>query len=340
MFLLIVSANQTSADDTAVPAATGMDAISQAAPASSSADRPSEPAAETSRTRLSVKENYPEKGSPRSNIASSMPNHNENGKAFYEGGDYGAAILEFNRQLDSDPNDVAALVNRGLSFAGRGEYKIAIENLYNALSIRKENVTILKYLAALYYLDREFQKSIDMYDRATIAANADFEALAGRGCAYMALGMYKAAIEDFSRTLYIASGDIRAYSGRGISLSATGKQKAAISDFGSALSIYPDNPFIYLSRAESYARIAGFSNALADLNRACALGYTAVCVAVKQAKSDIAGTEGSFVLQYSIKAPDEELYDASRKKLEQFYSRMLSAEINKYFVEMLKPIMN
>jgi tetratricopeptide (TPR) repeat protein len=266
------------------------------------------------------------------------PNYNEKGLAFYEQEDFGAAILEFNRQLEYNPGDVSALVNRGLSFARRGEFKIAIENLYSALNMRNNDTVIMKYIASIYFLDREFNKSVDMYNRATTTVNLDPESFAGRGCAYMSLGKHGKAITDFSRVLYIASQDIRAYIGRGISHAAIGKHKSAISDFGRAIAISGDDPFIYLVRANSYARTGAHSKAVADLNRTCELNYTAVCIALKQARAEISGTEGSFVLQYSRKAPDEELYDISRKKLEQFYVAMRSNEMNKYFIEKLKPL--
>ena len=360
MLSLALMANQAYAADKEVSAAPGPNAGSQTIPASAAAAMPAGQAAKapepgapkpytgvkvpSSSVALPAEMPSGEKILPGESVtvktAPAAPNYNEIGRNYYEKGDYGAAILEFNRQLDSNPGDVTALANRGLSFAGRGEYKIAIENLYIALSLRKDDVTILKYLAALYYLDREFLKSADSFERATTFASTDFEAMAGRGFAYMSLQKYESAIDDFTRTLYISPRDIRAYIGRGISLNAVAKKKAAISDLGSAIAISPKNPFAYLLRAEAYAATAKFSNAVADLNAACSLGYSEVCMAVKQAKADIAETQGTFVLQYSRKSPDEELYETSRKKLEQFYPEMRARETDKYFVGMLKPLID
>ena len=193
--IMVVCIIQVSADTRVIQAAPGMEAGSKTAPSSAiveilagSADdnasgAPVEKTESFVQGPTSAEDRIP--GVPPGVIIPAvvpeMPKYKENGRAFYEKGDYGAAILEFNRQLEFNPDDVTALANRGLSFARRGEYKIAIENLYIALSIKKDDVAILKYLAALYYLDREFMKSIDMFDRATTTANTDFEALAGRG---------------------------------------------------------------------------------------------------------------------------------------------------------------
>jgi tetratricopeptide (TPR) repeat protein len=279
------------------------------------------------------------KAKPVSTFAGTT-NFNEAGIDLYYKAAFGAAILEFNKQLEYNPEDVAALVNRGISFARRGEYKIAIENLFNALNIKNNNVTILKYIAAVYYLDRQYQKSVDIYEKATTLSNNDYDAIAGKGCAFMALEKYEEAVSEFTRVLYVAPDDSRSFIGRGISSNATGKFKAAIADLGKAASLSSDDPFIYLVRAEANAGNAGFSSAVSDLNRACSLNYTPVCVAMKRAKTEIAASVGSFVLQYSRKGPDEELYETARKKLEKFYEAKRSSEIRKYFFRQLKPLMN
>jgi|WetSurMetagenome_2_1015567.scaffolds.fasta_scaffold00075_46 tetratricopeptide (TPR) repeat protein len=265
------------------------------------------------------------------------PDYNEAGREYYREGNFGAAILEFNKQLEQNPGDVNALVNRGLSLARRGEYKVAIENLYNALIAKNNDVTILKYIAAIYYLDRAFQKSVDTYNMATTVENSDFDAIAGRGFGNLSMGRRDDAVKDFTGALFIAPRDKKSFVGRGISLIAVRNYRAAIADFGAALSISANDPFIYIARAEAHAGNGTYSGAVSDLNRACSLGYAAVCVAVSQARSEITGAAESFVLQYSRKAPDEELYDISRKNLEKFYVANRTSEINKYFIGMLKP---
>jgi tetratricopeptide (TPR) repeat protein len=268
--------------------------------------------------------------------AAAGPSHLNKGVSFYQKGDYGSAIIEFNRALDENPQNVPAMINRGLSYAGRGDYKTAIWNLYSALNMQKDDVSILKYIAALYYLDGEFTKSMNIYGRAAALANTDFEIYVGRGYAWIALSQYAQAAEDFNRALFIAASGLRSHLGRAISLSAMSQYKAAVSDFGSAIAI-SDNPLLYLLRADTYARNYAYSNAISDLHKACSLGYTEVCDAIRQAKTELAGTEGSFVLQFSRKAPDEEFYETARKKLDSFYIDRLNAETKKFFVDMLKP---
>jgi tetratricopeptide (TPR) repeat protein len=265
-------------------------------------------------------------------------NYNETGVALFNRGAFGDAIIEFNKQLEQNPEDVSALVNRGISFARRGEYKIAVENLFTALNIKNNDLLILKYIAAVYYLDREFEKSIEIYQKANVIANTDYEALAGKGCAYLALQKNNEATAEFTRALFVAPADIRSFIGRGMSLTASGKYKAAIADLSNAAASSAKNPFIYLVRADANAGNAGFTSAVADLGKSCSLGYGPVCSTLKKSRAEIAGTRGMFVLQYSIKAPDEELYELSRKKLDRFHKLRTALELRKYFIRQLKPL--
>ena len=273
-----------------------------------------------------------------------MPNkavmHNDQGIKLYEKGDFGAALLEFNRALAEDPANVTVLVNRGLTFAKREQYKGAIENFYYALDFDKNNLSALKYLAAVYFLAGEYDKAIKPYDRVTTLDSSSYDVYAKRGITYAALERHNAAIQDFTQTLTrtLTSKYFPAYISRGLSLTTKGNCARAISDFDNAVMMSPNNPFIYLVRSEAYAKSGDFSSALADLNKTCSLGYLTVCESIRQSRFDIENTEASFVLQYSSKREGEELYLSSRKKLDSFFATTQSTEMKKFFDNDLRPL--
>jgi len=264
--------------------------------------------------------------------------HNDQGIKLYEKGDFGAALLEFNRALAEDPANVTVLVNRGLTFAKREQYKGAIENFYYALDFDKNNLSALKYLAAVYFLAGEYDKAIKPYDRVTTLDSSSYDVYAKRGITYAALERHNAAIQDFTRTLTLTSKYFLAYIGRGLSPTTKGNCAQAISDFDNAVMMSPNNPFIYLVRSEAYAKSGDFSSALADLNKTCSLGYLTVCESIRQSRFDIENTEASFVLQYSSKREGEELYLSSRKKLDSFFATTQSTEMKKFFDNDLRPL--
>jgi tetratricopeptide (TPR) repeat protein len=292
-------------------------------------------------TLFAVDEAVPGKEVP-SLVAPGMPakapSHNDQGISLFDKGDYGAALLEFNRALAEDPTNVRLLINRGLAFAKRGQYKGAIENFYYALDYDKNNVSALKYLAATYFLNREYEKAIKPYDRAATLSSSDYDIYTKRGIASAALERHSAAIQDFTRTLSFTSKYVPAYIGRGISYTTKGNYAWAISDFDNALIISPSSPFVYLLRSEACAKSGNFSSALADLNKSCSLGYETVCEAVTQSKSDIENTEATFALQYSKKGEEEELYLASRQKLDSFFATTQSTEMKNIFDNDLRPL--
>lgn len=269
---------------------------------------------------------------------SSPATHNEQGIVLFEKGDYGAAILEFNRALAENPADVSAFINLGLSYAVRGQYKAAIDNLYYALDIDKNNIVALKHLAALYFLSGKHDKSIEVFNRITALNPDDFKVYIKRGVAYAAKRLNDAAIQDFTRAIYLDGNYFPGYLYRGISLTAKGKYEWAIADFGNALRIAPTYPFVYLVRSEAYARSGHFRNALEDLNKACSLGDTDICEALRQARSDIEQAGSPSILIYSKKTSEEELYTSTRNKLDAYFISKQSSEMNKLFDESLRTV--
>jgi len=272
------------------------------------------------------------------NVPGASAEHNKQGIAFFEKKDYGAALLEFNRAIAEDPQNINALINRGLAFAGRGEYDAAIENLYYALNLKEDNTVALKHLAAIYFLTHQYGKAVKTYDRIGTLNPLDYEIYTKQGIAFSALGAREAPIEDFTRTIYLTTKYLPAFVGRGISFTEQGKYKWAISDLDRAVSMSHDAPFVYLMRSEALAKASLFKNALADLNKACALGYDEVCAAIKQSKADIEAVTSTFVLQYAKKGADEELYNASRSKLEGFFNDKKLSGMDGYFRDDLKPV--
>ncbi len=264
--------------------------------------------------------------------------HNDQGILLLDKDEYGAALLEFNRALAEDPRNVTVLINRGVAFAKRGQYGEAIENFYYALDFNKNNVIALKRLATAYLLTGNPEKAIDVYNRIASLSPSDFQVYAERGAAYLTLSRYDTAMLDFARTLYLNPRYYPAYIGRGILFKFAGKFEWAISDFDNALMSTSGDPYVYLSRSEAYAKKDDLKNALADLHKACTLGYSEVCEVIRQAKADIEGTEVSFSLQYARKTPDEELYSMARKKLGPFFNSKMSSGMNKYFINDLKPV--
>jgi tetratricopeptide (TPR) repeat protein len=139
-----------------------------------------------------------------SSAAPGMPakkvTHNDHGIGLFEKGDYGAALLEFNRALAEDPTNVPVLINRGLVFAKREQHKGAIENFYSALDFDKNNVCALKYPGAVYFLAGEYNKTIKPYNRGTTLNPSDSDVYTKRDIVSAALQQHNAAIQDFTRT--------------------------------------------------------------------------------------------------------------------------------------------
>lgn len=271
-------------------------------------------------------------------ISDKAASYNDRGISLFYQGEYGDALLEFNKALAEDPVSAIVLINRGVTFEKRGQHAEAIENFYSALDFNKNDLVALKHLATAYFLNGEADKAIGVYTEIVSIEPSDFMVYTKRGAAYASLKHHDVAIEDFSRTIYLNPNFNQAFINRGISFTELGKSEWAVSDFDKALSTSPKDPFIYLLRSIAYSKSGNYKNALADLNRSCSLGYSAVCSAVKRAGFEKKHVETSFTLNYATQTTDEVLYTAALKQLDLFVSAEKRSEMHKLIRRDLRPL--
>ena len=98
----------------------------------------------------------------------------------------------------------------------------------------------------------EYERAIDMYDKAINIDSELTEAYYNRGTAYNALGKQKRAIEDHNKAIELDPEDEAGYINRGTSYMALGKHDKAISDFDKAIELSPDYHLGYVNRSEAY----------------------------------------------------------------------------------------
>jgi tetratricopeptide (TPR) repeat protein len=68
----------------------------------------------------------------------------------FNAGNYDAAIIDYSRAIEIDPNDSAFFYNRGLAYYKKGENEAAIDNYNKALEIDPNNVDAFNSRETIY----------------------------------------------------------------------------------------------------------------------------------------------------------------------------------------------
>ncbi len=182
-------------------------------------------------------------------------------------GQYQAAQDGAERVVQSNPEDGAAHLNRGVARALLGDHPHAREDFSRALQ--------LDPMDALAYYDRglssaaqgDQRRAIDDYSAALRLAPRHAAAYYARGLAYAALEKYDQAVDDLTHAIQINPNYSAAYRDRSTSHLLSGKSDQAIADATTAISLDPTDATAYFTRGLSYIVQGAPQKAIADMKK-------------------------------------------------------------------------
>ncbi len=148
----------------------------------------------------------PAVASPRSAADASSIDFCDRGLKKARRGNYAAAINDYNRAVQIDPNNVWAYCQRGLAYYKLTAYKEAFGDYAQALELNPR-------FAEAYY---------------------------NRGTARRKLGSAQGALQDFDQAIQLNPSNAQAYKKRGLTRSDLGNRRGAISDLQQAVKLFSD----------------------------------------------------------------------------------------------------
>jgi tetratricopeptide (TPR) repeat protein len=198
----------------------------------------------------------------------------------------------------AQPKTAGAFLDRGILFATRGDFTLAIEDFTEAIKLKPD-------LASAYLLrSRALHASVSnvtdiaddfsgfgfstitdvnnytaanrpVYDKALADINtaikldeASYNAYRLRGNIYSDMGDYDRAIADFNQALKLNPNSDGAYNARGLAYAGKKDYDRAIADYNQALRIDPDYALAYVNRSGAYWGKGDNDRAIADCHQA------------------------------------------------------------------------
>ena len=166
-------------------------------------------------------------------------NHDDNGLAAYEKGDYDTAIREFKEALSYDPDNSQQYIHLGMAYTEYGSYDEALGYFNQAEACAQDDTDMI------------------LTER-------------GRGLAHMRQGDYGGAISDFAKALAYQDSvdtdirkDILYYEAE--VYEAMSDYEGSASAYTQILKITPDEALALVGRGLAYERLGDYSSAEADL---------------------------------------------------------------------------
>ncbi len=167
-------------------------------------------------------------------IKSKTAIHFFKGETYYNKGQWGEAISEYNKAIEINPRFAEAYNNRGISFAqGKGQYDQAISDFDKAIEINSKFAEAYNNRGISYFNKGQYDQAISDYDKAIEINPRHAEAYYKRGLVYAQVkGQYDQAISDFDKAIEINPRFAEAYNNRGlVYMVKLGNKKKACSDW-------------------------------------------------------------------------------------------------------------
>ncbi len=190
------------------------------------------------------------------------------GDLYYRTGSYDNAIRDFNKVLQINPGDEAALNNRGSTWFAKKNYQKAIQDYSESLKINPENGQTYHNRSLIRLEQGNYELSIRDSSEAIRINPGNYYAYINRGSARFGLGEIDKAIEDYTKAISINPENSGAYYNRSVVLLEKQELTRAISDSDEAIRLDPNDPGLYVYREQLWKALGEKQRAVQDYKKA------------------------------------------------------------------------
>ena len=159
---------------------------------------------------------------------------------YFEKQEYDLAVQAYSEELESKPNDVKLLYNRGRAYQEQGNAKFAQTDFEAAIKQDPSNSQVLLSLSTVQLDQKNFESALLYATKAEEIPGAPAMASFLKGRALHQLGMTEDALKAYGNAIQLNRDFGQAYFNRGLLKLALERKKQACEDFKLAMSLeYP-----------------------------------------------------------------------------------------------------
>ncbi len=133
--------------------------------------------------------------------------------------DFPGAIADFDKAVELDPEDLGTYIDRGQSKIYANDLAAAIKDFEFVLtkdSVNKQGQNALYYMGRITQREKEFELSIQYYDRLIKLTPDDAEVYFNRGAAKDMIMDSQGSIKDYDKAIELNPDYMEAYANRGV----------------------------------------------------------------------------------------------------------------------------
>jgi tetratricopeptide (TPR) repeat protein len=170
---------------------------------------------------------------------------------------------DYGEKPNAETLTAGAYLDRGIYFASRRQWDLAIDNFTKAISLDKSLTAAYLLRGRVYYACASYVTSTgNNFSNVTANITEGWNATEERQ------KYYNLAITDFTEAIRLDPKSALAYRERGVTFSDKGDQTTAIADLDRAISLAPNFVLAYNNRGNVYRRKRDYDRAMENYNQA------------------------------------------------------------------------
>ncbi|MEU5594464.1 tetratricopeptide repeat protein [Streptomyces sp. NPDC020298] len=197
--------------------------------------------------------------------------HTLRGVELARAGGHEAALAEYDRATELEPEFAPAYYNRGLAHQRLGDFPASVAAFDRANELVPDSSRILAGRGKTHWRAGRFEEAIADCDRAIALDPTDSASLAYRAVCRHALGRYDEALADFDRALSLDEDETWTLVRRSRLRRVRGEWDDAFADLDRAVRLLPDAAWVASERGDAYRLAGRYEEAVTELGRAVSL---------------------------------------------------------------------
>ena len=197
----------------------------------------------------------------------------EKAEKFMSTNQYDSVLAIFSKILEKDPNNILALVNRGVANLNLGNFNKALIDLEKAETIDTSSHYLFYNLGLAYANTNQFYKALTCYNKANKLSPSDIGVLNERAKLHLYLQKYEESLSDCNTILKIQPNLKETLYSRAWLYNKLNKKDLALIDLNNIIQNNPGYAIAYDLRSILYYEQKEYKKALLDVEKALSLGY-------------------------------------------------------------------
>ncbi|MFA5857630.1 MAG: tetratricopeptide repeat protein [Elusimicrobiota bacterium] len=174
------------------------------------------------------------------------------------------AIRDYTTAIKYNGTLYEARLNRGDAYADTGDYIKAVKD-YTFVIQSSETANAYNHRGIAYSVEKEYEKALKDFDKATKLDPGYADAYYNRGLMYYETAKYENAIKDFTIAIKFKPGMSVAYKNRGNCYFKIGHYSSAITEYTKAIQLTPEDLSANNNRLSAYIQLRDYKRAKEDL---------------------------------------------------------------------------